>query len=467
VAVVSRLHGSITPFISRLPSALAALGCVLLTLSLGTKLLGRRAGVLAGFVLCTNYAFAWEARQCMVDMLFTFFVTLALYFCRLGFDAVGPRRRFFILAYVAAGLAALTKGPLGVVFPSLVVIAFLAWGRKLKLLRAMRIPWGILIVAGIQAAWYVPYLLRIGPGGRRFFWEMYVYKENLLRFASGFDKAQPFWFYVPELLSHFLPWSVFLVLWPLLPRTNRDAEPARDISFPWAWFLSLFAFLTASSGKHSRYALPLYPAAALLVGDFWDRLMGGESPRLARFIMVIVVVLAVGCAAGLPVFAHQIAPEIFRGVIIASALLLALAIVSVRPAAPARLPTSFAVIVLGFALGWCIFIMNFPLHEARRAEQQRLAAEVAPLVGTHRLATYGPTDERFGRRLALGFFINRPVIFIDREGDLLDYLRSEQLVYCLMQSSVYGGIRPRLKDPIPPAGPFRYKDLDLVLIANR
>ncbi len=408
VAGFSWAAGAITPFFSRLPSALAALGCTFLTAWLGKTLFNRRAGLLAGFILCTAYAFAWEARACMVDMLFTFFVTLSLCFLHRGFSEEGARKGPFVLAYAAMGLAALTKGPLGIILPAIVCLAFLAVDRKLGLLRSMMIPWGILIVIGIQVAWYVPYLVRIGPDGRRFFYEMYVYKENLLRFTSGFDHYEPFWFYGPELLSHFLPWSPFLILCIFAPRMTSGIGTPRDRRFPAAWFLSILAFLTISSGKHSRYALPLYPAAALLVADFWDRVFDAPKWR-----------------------------------------------------------TGFIVIVGAFTIGWACYLMVLPARDAKRAEHQRLAEAVAPVVGDDQLATYGPTPEKFGRRLALGFFLGQPVIFIDREKELLDYLRADRRMLCLMETTVYERGKGRLPQAVKAVGKFRYRDMDLVLVANR
>lgn len=409
VAGCSRLAGAITPFSSRLPSALAALGCTFLTAWLGRTLFNRRTGILAGFVLCTSYAFAWEARVCMVDMLFTLFVTLSLCFFYRGLSEEGARRGPFVLAYAAAGLAALTKGPLGIVLPAVVCLAFLAADRKLNLLRPMMVPLGILIVIGMQAAWYVPYLVKIGPEGRRFFYDMYVYKENFLRFTSGFDHLEPFWFYGPKLLSHLLPWSPFLVLCPFASRLSAGGgggAPGRR--FPAAWFLGILALLTISSGKHSRYALPLYPAAALLVADFWDGVFDAPKWR-----------------------------------------------------------AGFITIVAAFTVGWACFLMTLPARDAKRAEHQRLAEAVAPFVKNDQLATYGPTSDRFGRRLALGFFLGKPVIYIDREKELLDYLRAGRRAFCLMETAVYERGKGRMPQAAKEMGRFRYRDVDLVLVANR
>jgi len=463
VAASAKLAGGITPFVSRSPSALAAFGCVFLTLALGKRMLGRRAALLAAFALSTNYAFAWEARTCMVDMVFTFFVTLTLYLLYRGFSDGGHRGQWFTPAYFAAGLAALTKGPLGVVFPALVSLVYLAWQRRLKFLREMRIPWGILIVAGIQAVWYAPYLVRIGPDGRRFFCEMYVYKENLLRFTSGFDKAEPFWFYVPAILSHFLPWSILLVLYPFIPRAAEDAGAPRDRAFPAAWFFGLFAFLTLSSGKHSRYALPLYPAAALLAGDAWDRLIASGRDRVSRAVSATVAALAAGGAVGIPVYAWFAAPGFFIPSLLLSALLVASATAVFCAHADEKASAAFVAVVVAFACFWAVFIASLPAREEQRAEHARLARQISPAVGTGRLATYG----LFSRRLALGFFTGRTVNYIDREEQLSDYLRSGERVFCLMEAAEYAKLGEKLPPHAKAPGAYRYRKFDLVLIGNR
>ena len=462
VAGAAKLFGGLTPFVARLPSALAATGCVALTASLGRRLFGARAGILAGFVLCTGYAFAWEARTCMVDMTFSFFTTLTLFFLYLGEREDGRRAGPFLLAYAAAGLAALTKGPLGLGFPAIVFLAYLAWARRLRLVRRMRLPWGVVIVAALQAAWYLPYLVRIGPDGRAFFWEMYVVKENLLRLTTGFDKPEPFWFYLPKIAGHFLPWSVFLLLVPWAP------PPARDRRFPAAWFLAVFAFLTLSSGKHSRYALPLYPAAALLVGDYWDRLIAAPAPRLRRIIPAAICVLSCATAVGIPVAAFFLFPRFPWRSLAAAAAPAAAAVALWRLDASRRMPAAFAAIVVAFAAGWALFVASLPLRDARRADHRRLAESVAPAVGEARLATYG----LFSRRLALGFFTGRVVEYLGatEHGDaerLSAYLSSPEPVFCLLDTGEYAARGGTLPPHSMAPEKYRYKKFDLVLISNR
>jgi len=124
---------------------------------------------------------------------------------------------------------------------------------------------------------------------------------------------------------------------------------------------------------------------------------------------------------------------------------------------------AFITIVTAFTIGWGCYLMILPARDAKRDEHQRLAKELSPAVGGRPLATYGI----FSRRLALGFFMGRPVIYIDRECELLDYLRAEGRVLCLMEADAYEGSKGRLPQSVKVVGRSRYRDMDLVLIANR
>src|SRR6266480_1151013 len=118
-----------TEWAVRLWSALATLGAVLLTWRIGRLLYGARAGLLAGIALATFVGNALYVRKASTDQLFIFCLTLAMY----GFlrDVERPDRGWtrFLLLYVGAALAVLSKGFMGLVFPALIVGIGLAWVR--------------------------------------------------------------------------------------------------------------------------------------------------------------------------------------------------------------------------------------------------------------------------------------------------------------------------------------------------
>ncbi len=467
----SWLVGGITPFIARLPSALSAFGCVLVTTLIGRRIFNNRTGLLAGFILCTSYAFAWEARVCRTDMLLTFWVTLSLLYLYLGYLRVSTGaasgRGCFIIAYFSAGLAALTKGPVGLAFPAIAFFFYLLCNRRLAVMKRMAIPWGILIILSMQAAWYVPFLIRIGPEGRSYFYEMYIYKENLLRFTTGFDHYEPVWYYLPAIVGRFLPWSPFLLLYPILLYLRRGQDTARDNLFPAVWFLSLLTLLTISSGKHSRYALPLYPAAALMVADFWERLIAMGKSRFSLFVVSLVSIIGLVGAVAYPIAAYHLSPQIWLLSFVASVVLIVMVVSIIRSSTERKLLIAFAVVVFSFGCAWISYNEYLPQYNTERAREQRLAAQLSPAVGSYKLATYGPTQDRFGRRVALGFFMQKPVIFIGQEPDLLDYLQSEERVFCLIESDVYTTIKGKLPHSSQVIGNYRLKKKDLVLLANR
>ena len=71
--------GRVTEGAARLPSALAGIACVALTMRLGALLLSPRASVLGGFFLLTTLEFAHLARRVQLDIVLTLFELAALY----------------------------------------------------------------------------------------------------------------------------------------------------------------------------------------------------------------------------------------------------------------------------------------------------------------------------------------------------------------------------------------------------
>jgi hypothetical protein len=53
----------------------------------------------------------------------------------------------------------------------------------------------------------------------------------------------------------------------------------KEFLFLSIWFFFIFLFFTLSKGKKDNYLLPLYPAAALMVGALWDRGLEPEEGK--------------------------------------------------------------------------------------------------------------------------------------------------------------------------------------------
>ena len=273
---------------TRVWSAIAALGTVLLTWRIGRRLYGTRAGLLAGVAAATVVGNALYVRRASTDQLFMFCLTLAIY----GFlrDAERPERGRgrFLLFYAGAGLAVLAKGFIGVVFPVLIVglamliVRRLSW-RELNLglgaavFAAIAVPWHLLV------AWRSPALFNF-----------YVVDNHLLRFLDARRYVEDD---VPSstpafLIASFLwafPWSVFVL---------ARREPDRSARARWQpviiiWLVAVVGLFALSRFKHEYYALPAFPALAVLVGVAW---VSGRD--IGRWLVVgLVGCVAVGLGA--------------------------------------------------------------------------------------------------------------------------------------------------------------------------
>lgn len=247
------------------------------------------------------------ARMGVSDMLLTGCVGCSLFCFFIAYaQPEHPKRQtaWYMAFYVLLGLAVLAKGPVGIVLPGLVVLAFLAVAGRLRqvLLREMHVMWGALIFFAIAVPWYI---LVIQANGQAYIDSFFGY-HNFQRFTSvvnGHDA--PIYFYVLVILLGFAPWSMYLPVaiarlrfwrwrdWQQQPRTAQLGL------FALVWFVVILGFFTVATTKLPSYVLPLMPAAAILVGLLWsDALTRPRQPQRGLVISAIFNLLLFVAFAG-------------------------------------------------------------------------------------------------------------------------------------------------------------------------
>jgi 4-amino-4-deoxy-L-arabinose transferase-like glycosyltransferase len=272
----------------RIWSALGALGTVLLAWRIGCRLYGATAGVLGGVALTTTAGYALYVRKASTDFVFVLCLTLALYgFVRDAVRADGRRTRF-LLFYAGAALALLSKGLIGVVFPVLVVAVALLWTRRLAL-ADLNLGRGLLVFAALAAPWHALVAWRRPD----FFW-FYLVDNQILRFLDrrAFvedDVPVTALAFLALTIVWFFPWSVFALARPA--RADGSAAAWRVVLPIWASVV--IGFFAASGSKLEYYALPAFPALAVMVGAAW--VSGRDIGRW--FIVGMVGASLVGIAA--------------------------------------------------------------------------------------------------------------------------------------------------------------------------
>ncbi|HLA38332.1 MAG TPA: phospholipid carrier-dependent glycosyltransferase, partial [Candidatus Brocadiales bacterium] len=117
IALASLPVGDVTEFTARLPSALAALGTVIVVYFLGKALLNERAGLMASLILLSSPGFFRSACMVRIDMPVAFFFTLSLASFYMGLATSRwqghsrQKRWLFLLGWFSAALSCLVKGP--------------------------------------------------------------------------------------------------------------------------------------------------------------------------------------------------------------------------------------------------------------------------------------------------------------------------------------------------------------------
>jgi 4-amino-4-deoxy-L-arabinose transferase-like glycosyltransferase len=246
---------------ARLPSALAALAILLLTWVFVYRRLGARAALWSGLVLVTAVQFYAFSRIVILDMTLAFFITLALfaYYQASTAESRATKRARYFLMYAAVGGATLVKGPIGFVFPGMIVLAYIVVKRNWSALLEMELVWGIVIFLLIVAPWYAWTEAR-DPGYLAYF----LGQEHFARYLTPYyHRTKPWYYFFGVLAVGFLPWTTLLAamarrLW----KNTRD-----DLSlYLLVWALVPFIFFSFSRSKMSEYLLPIYPALAILAG---------------------------------------------------------------------------------------------------------------------------------------------------------------------------------------------------------
>ena len=301
---VSRFTGGVSELSVRFPCALFSALSVGLTCLLGCRLAGNEVGTLAALLLFTMPGFAEMAREGWVDPALAFFVLAALASFSSMYENEHWRGWRSLVFYLAVAGAVLSKGPIGYILPTLVILAYLAVQRQLSRVRELFSLIGILLAIGLPLTWY---LLAFAQEGWAFV-QKQVLQENLVRFTAGSGKRIPSgaFFLLPALDDGF-PWSVLFCfgLWHF----SRHAPVREKGVFALVWWFVVMIFFSVSAGKREVYLLPAYPAMALFAAEWgWPcvpeqtrplpTILRAASRIIALSIGALILIAAISAAAG-------------------------------------------------------------------------------------------------------------------------------------------------------------------------
>lgn len=304
--------GEVNTYISRLPSALAAIAMVMGGYSWASRRIKQDAALLMAVVTISSFEVFRAAMACRVDMVLTACMCLALYQMYEWRDRRGlqPWRLLWISLLLSG--AALTKGPVGTLLPCLAMGIFCLLRGDNFFKTAGWLLLVCLLSMIIPAIWYWQ---AYNQGGAEFL--NLAYEENIGRLTGsmGYESHLNPWTYnVVTIVSGMLPWTLAVIFIAIAWLCAKPWSGAKKPSLGgmWAGFrnwtdasafaltvsLVIFIFYCIPASKRSVYLLPMYPfiayGVARLILSFSSSKAMAIFNRIILFLCIIAPIIALG-----------------------------------------------------------------------------------------------------------------------------------------------------------------------------
>lgn len=428
LVALSYALGGVNETTTRLPGALLTATSVPLLYWLGRELFYQRVpAVFAAAVYMTWLPVLRQGRLAMLDG-----AMLAFFLLMLG-CLLRSRRdfRWSLGAGLGLGLMCLTKGLMGIVLGA-IGLGFIAWDTP-RLLTCRYLWLGLGLGLAPVVSWYTAQWLHYHEA----FIRAHFMHQSLDRLWEDVDNNKgPIYYYLLEVLKYGIPWVLFV------PDALRFVWRNRALS--WAklllvWSGSYFALISGMSTKLPWYAMPLYPALALLVGAqlarLWEPPVAGLQmrpviPRRRLWVGIFGVLALATAIAGF--YFSQTTPQELDIVCVLLTLSLTLLVVAILLL---RQDSQFIpVLMWGMYLSLLLFLSSdnwlWELNEAYAVKP--VAQMIQKRTPPHTtLYTSYP-----GSRPSLNFYSDRQVLPADF-ASLAQHLQTEAHPYLLVNQATF------------------------------
>jgi len=410
VAATGALVG-FSEFTARIWTALFGAAGVLMTFLLGRRLYGARAGLVAALIVMTTLEYFVLSRLAIFDAVLVTFMLAALYMVLAAEELSPPgRRRALRWAFVWAGLATLTKGPIGLLLPAMVVGAWWLWRGVLReRLRTMP-PDGVLLYALIGLSWYA---LETARYGLPFLQRIVGYYMVGRYFGVVENQPGPWYYYLPVLILGGFPWSAFLPSLSVYHARRLRRDPRSLLLLLWIGVTILF--YSAAGTKLPNYILPVFPVAAIAAAPLWARAIwegDEEAAGLLRWGAALLLLGGLALGAAVMIFGQvkypgefaAVAPHLRRlGVALAAGVVVAAILLAARAQrwGFAVLTGTMAAVLLTVAL------ITVPHLEGLRANKPMALALREVVRPEDRVVGVGLSD-----RSSLIYYSGHPIIWV-------------------------------------------------------
>jgi 4-amino-4-deoxy-L-arabinose transferase-like glycosyltransferase len=446
----------VTEFSARFPSFIAGLLNLLLCYELGRLCFDKWTGLLAAMILGSSFMFCVASHAVTPDALLILTVQATFLTWIIAYRRQQPT--WMLLTGICAGLALLSKGPVGVVLPAAIVLLFLVWQRDWRFLLTQRFIQASLLVCAVALPWYIA----VGVETHLDFIKGFFLTHNLNRFSTPLEGHQgPIYYHLLAILIAFAPWSIFLgpAVWYRISELRQPMADSREqrvaadhdsavaylssvsaSRFLLCWIIVWLTIFSLSATKLPNYVLPIYPPLAILTSRFlvrWSRNEVAVPKWVWRCSLSCLLLIGLGLATGLIVATGWISMPQLAGKTI--------------PDLAYLLPVVFIPLATGF--------LTWRYWNRQQLQKGIITLGCGSLLLTAALAAWGPTlvdEERCIRPLAtllnqsagnadirigshpqfyrpsLVFYTRREMIRCSNDAQALEFLQSPLTTYMLV-----------------------------------
>lgn len=442
-------------FSARLVSAFFGTLCIPLVFMTACRLFDYKTAIISALLLPGCYLHFQIARWAITDMTLNFFTLSTFYFFIRGFQDKPNKNIPYYFAYICMGIGFMTKGPIAIIIPALVIGGFLITLRNWEELSKLRLGYGTIILAAIILPWFVTMLIIHGdefknhilgaelrdrlihdtPFSLYYFgviiryylpWSFFFLAALAVRFLQNL--TQPI--YAPSTKSYFLLLSEKLKVW-YSHITHKDNQA---FLFSIIWLVFPLILFTLFRIEHSRYMLPVSAPIAMITAQFFSKLTnsphGFESSKFkVPFYLALTFYLLIFTLTSMGIFflfPHFSAPT---GLIVLSVLslfgiVLLFTLYKLKKYFPLIIALSIVqLITLTSLSGESLSYFNrYPMKKF--ANQILSDPQLEKRIGLYRLGNH---------RARMGVMTGLPSIYLKNPEELELFIKSGNNIYIIMR----------------------------------
>ena len=420
----------------------------------------KETALLSCFVLYTSVIYLVLSRAVLTDMVFSVWIVLSLAFFYYGYFQPQRRGGAILWCFVFSGLAVLTKGILGFVFPFTVICIYLFYKKDFSYFKNWMTLAGIILFGCLVIPWHA---LMVKLYGHRFIDE-YLFNVHIRRILEAEHAKSNTWhFYLFTIFAGMFPWSFFLIPIVYLMfqrpadfiRSSQLAKGSSDhkegLMFLLIWIVAVYLIVQSAQSKLASYILPAFPAIAIMLGYYFSQILERtenlfvvKSTRAISYGLCALLVIGALASLILAQRYHDLVDQmgviyLFGGLAVGVAVVL-FSLIKRREYFGTILCIGSIALIMVMTL-ICGHTMAEPWVSCKRISDRLKKTDHSD--STILTSKFYLRGVRFftDRKTAVmdingeGFFSPHPVPFLNTDEKVLDFLSTQPVTYCILKKS--------------------------------